>query len=181
MLSIEKWSIINTHRWIRKAKSILRKYHKARNSPQQEKIFAGLSSSSKTKTQNRRIHHIHQIPSSQILQRRIPTTIYRFYKARQCSNDISLITHINQTPKNSSTILEKTNSGLKSRTITMSQNSSFQEEDSINCPPHHKSLTPNHHNCRCKTEQQSINFTITIRQDGSRYPSRQGWVYNLMS
>ena len=62
---------------------------------------------------NRRIYHTRQLPLSKIIKRRIPTTIHRFYKARQCNNDISPITHINQTQHTSPTILEKINSGSK--------------------------------------------------------------------
>ena len=82
VLSMETWSIINIQRWIRKAKSMLRRQNRAKIAPQQQKKFAGLSSSSKTKKHNIRIHHIHHLPSSQIIKQRLPTTMHRFYKIK---------------------------------------------------------------------------------------------------
>ena len=111
---MEKWSIINIQRWIRKTTSMLRRHNRAKNSPQQQKTFAGLSSSFKTKTHNRRIHHIRQLPSSQILKQRLPTTTHRFYKTKQCNTNTSPKTQINETQNDHQTISENTYIGLNS-------------------------------------------------------------------
>ena len=72
VMSIEKWSTTNIQRWISKPKSMIRKDNKVSNLSQQEKIFTSLSSSSEAKKKNRRIHHIHKLPSSHKLKQRIP-------------------------------------------------------------------------------------------------------------
>ena len=93
---------------------MLRRHNRAKNAPPQQKTFAGLSSSSKTKKHNRRIHHIHHLPSSQIIKQRLPTTMHRFYKIKQCNTNTSPKTHINKTQNDHQTISENTNIGLNS-------------------------------------------------------------------
>ena len=110
---MEKWSIINIQRWIRKAKSMLHRHNRAKIVPQLQKTFATLSSSSKTKTKHRRIHIVHHLPSSQILKQRLPTTMHRFYKTKQCNTNTNPRTQINETQNNHQTISENTSIGPK--------------------------------------------------------------------
>ena len=93
---------------------MLRRQYRAKFAPQQQKKFAGLSSSSKTKKHNRRIHHIHHLPSSQIIKQRLPTTMHRFYKTKQCNTNTSPKTHINTIQNDYQTISESINIGLNS-------------------------------------------------------------------
>ena len=111
---METWRIINIQRWIREAKSMLRRQNRANIAPQQQKKFAGLSSSSKTKKYNKRIHHIHHLPSSQIIKQRFRTTMHSFYKTKQCNTNTSPKTQINETQNDHQTISENTYIGLNS-------------------------------------------------------------------
>ena len=65
------------------------------------------------KKHNRRTHHIHHLPFSQILKQRLPTTMRHFYKIKQCNTNISPRNQINETQNNHQTISENTNIGSK--------------------------------------------------------------------
>ena len=136
------------------------KHKKSKHSSKQEKIFAGLSSSSEAKKQNRRIHHIHKLPPSQKLKQRIHTTLNRLFRANKCNNTILTIIYINETlTQNIPTILVKHNLSKKT-TESPSQFpnlpskklrqpklrlNSFQEDDSTEYHPHSKTVTSEHH------------------------------------
>ena len=65
------------------------------------------------KKHNRRTHHIHHLPFSQILKQRLPTTMRHFYKIKQCNTNISPRNQINETQNNHQTISENINIGSK--------------------------------------------------------------------
>ena len=159
---------------------MLRRHNRAKNAPPQQKTFAGLSSSSKTKKHNRRIHHIHHLPSSQILKQRTPTTMNRFYKKKTLQHQ-----HISKNSNQWDTKQPPNNIWVYQHrieynklTIIISCTSSLQEEDSSNCPPHHKPPNPNQQPCQCKSEKSS--FPFSIRDDGTRYPPCQRRIHTIL-
>ena len=133
VLSIEKWIIINIQRRIRKSKSMIRNHTKVRHPSQQENNSPAYLHLLKEKT-NRRIHHIHKLPSSQKLKLRIPTTLHRLFRANKCNNIIPIIIHINEIlTQNIPTILVKHNSSKKTTdSPSQSPNLPSKNTDNLN-------------------------------------------------
>ena len=80
-----KWDTTKNQRWIRNAKTMIRKNSKANKLLQKEKTFTCLSSLCATNNKNRRIHCIHKLLPHQTLRQKIPTQLHRLFYAHQCS------------------------------------------------------------------------------------------------
>ena len=177
---MKKWSINNIQRWIRKAKSMLHRHNRAKNSPQQQPKFAEIFSFSKTKKYNRRIHHIHQLSSSQILKQRLPTTMHRFYKKKHCNNNTSPNTPINETQNNHQTISAYTNIGL---TTTNSQSlysklPLSKRRTQVIVLPITNPLTPTN-NLANVTQKHPLSPSLSDRMELDIHPVRGGYTQSF--
>ena len=135
------------------------------------------------KTHNRRIHHIHQLSSSQILKQLLPTTMHRFYKTKQCNTNTYPRTQINETQNNYQTISKKTNIGSKtinSPSLCTELPLSTRGTEVIVLPFITSSLPPNKL-ASVIPKKHLFYFPCTIRQDGNRYPFRQRRIHTILS